>query len=94
MSGLLLADPERGHILDCAFTCAFDPMHDELMEAVREATNLGRRNPLDSNRVGYQAGSLMSGMENNRQPIFSCFFFAAEGRLHVGTKKVSRTLGL
>jgi methionyl aminopeptidase len=33
----------QGHILDCAFSFAFDPMHDELMEAVREATNRGIR---------------------------------------------------
>eukprot|EP00928_Gymnodinium_smaydae_P065167 TRINITY_DN48345_c0_g1_i1.p1 TRINITY_DN48345_c0_g1~~TRINITY_DN48345_c0_g1_i1.p1 ORF type:complete len:523 (-),score=128.63 TRINITY_DN48345_c0_g1_i1:50-1573(-) len=33
----------EGHIVDGAFTCAFDPMHDELMAAVREATNEGIR---------------------------------------------------
>jgi len=33
----------EGHILDCAFSFAFDPMHDELMEAVREATDEGIR---------------------------------------------------
>lgn len=33
----------EGHILDCAFSFTFDPMHDELMEAVREATNVGIR---------------------------------------------------
>lgn len=33
----------EGHILDCAFTFAFDPVHDELMQAVKEATNEGLR---------------------------------------------------
>mmetsp|Transcript_60399 Transcript_60399/g.118860 ORF Transcript_60399/g.118860 Transcript_60399/m.118860 type:complete len:520 (-) Transcript_60399:92-1651(-) len=31
----------EGHILDCAFTFSFDSMHDELMQAVRDATNEG-----------------------------------------------------
>ncbi|KAL9392106.1 hypothetical protein Peur_016026 [Populus x canadensis] len=30
-----------GHIVDCAFTVAFNPMFDPLLEASREATNMG-----------------------------------------------------
>jgi len=31
----------NGHIIDCAFTIAFDPMFDPLLEAVQDATNTG-----------------------------------------------------
>eukprot|EP00466_Bigelowiella_natans_P019015 jgi/Bigna1/52029/estExt_Genewise1Plus.C_50013 len=31
----------NGHIIDCAFTIAFDPMFDPLLEAVKDATNTG-----------------------------------------------------
>ncbi|KMZ56485.1 Methionine aminopeptidase 2B [Zostera marina] len=31
----------QGHIIDCAFTVAFNPMYDPLLEASREATNTG-----------------------------------------------------
>jgi methionyl aminopeptidase len=30
-----------GHIIDCAFTLAFDHKYDKLIEAVRDATNTG-----------------------------------------------------
>lgn len=30
-----------GYIVDCAFTVAFNPMFDPLLEASREATNTG-----------------------------------------------------
>lgn len=30
-----------GYIVDCAFTLAFNPMYDPLLEATREATNTG-----------------------------------------------------
>lgn len=39
----------EGHILDCAFSMSFDPMHDELMRAVQEATEEGLR------QVGHDA---------------------------------------
>jgi methionine aminopeptidase len=32
-----------GHIVDCAFTVAFNPMYDPLLEASREATYTGIR---------------------------------------------------
>lgn len=31
----------NGHIIDCAFTVAFNPVFDPLLEAVKEATNTG-----------------------------------------------------
>lgn len=32
-----------GRIIDCAFTLAFNPKYDKLLEAVRDATNTGIR---------------------------------------------------
>ena len=32
----------NGHIVDCAFTVAFNPKYDPLLEAVKAATNTGR----------------------------------------------------
>ena len=31
----------NGRIIDCAWTVAFNPKYDELVKAVREATNMG-----------------------------------------------------
>lgn len=33
----------NGRIIDCAWTLAFNPKYDELLKAVREATNTGIR---------------------------------------------------
>ena len=33
----------NGYIIDCAWTMTFDPVHDTLMEAVKDATNTGDR---------------------------------------------------
>ncbi|KAJ1562248.1 Methionine aminopeptidase 2B, partial [Cladochytrium tenue] len=33
----------NGHIVDCAFTVAFDPQFDQLLAAVKDATNTGIR---------------------------------------------------
>lgn len=33
----------KGNLVDCAFTVAFNPMYDSLLEAVKEATNTGIR---------------------------------------------------
>ena len=33
----------EGRIIDCAWTVAFDPKYDKLLEAVKEATNTGIR---------------------------------------------------
>lgn len=30
-----------GRIIDCAWTCSFNPKYDKLIEAVRDATNTG-----------------------------------------------------
>ena len=32
----------NGHIIDSAFTVAFNPRYDPLLEAVKEATNTGK----------------------------------------------------
>ena len=32
----------NGHIIDCAFTVAFNPKYDQLLEAVKAATNTGK----------------------------------------------------
>ena len=32
----------NGHIVDCAFTVAFNPKYDPLLEAVKAATNTGK----------------------------------------------------
>ncbi|XP_078276176.1 methionine aminopeptidase 2 [Rhinoraja longicauda] len=34
----------NGHIIDCAFTVAFNPKYDKLIEAVKDATNTGIKN--------------------------------------------------
>ena len=31
----------KGHLVDCAFTVAFNPVYDNLLEAVKDATNTG-----------------------------------------------------
>ena len=33
----------EGRIIDCAWTVAFDPKYDKLLEAVKKATNTGRK---------------------------------------------------
>jgi methionyl aminopeptidase len=33
----------NGHIIDCAFTVAFNPVYDPLLAAVKESTNTGIR---------------------------------------------------
>jgi methionyl aminopeptidase len=33
----------RGHLVDCAFTVAFNPVYDNLLQAVKEATETGIR---------------------------------------------------
>ncbi|PPD93874.1 hypothetical protein GOBAR_DD09095 [Gossypium barbadense] len=41
-----------GNIVDCAFTVAFNPMYDPLLEASREATNTGIKDYMDKIDVG------------------------------------------
>ena len=33
----------KGFLVDCAFTVAFNPVYDNLLEAVKDATNTGIR---------------------------------------------------
>lgn len=42
-SGVVVVVVNSGRIVDCAFTVAFNPQFDPLLEASREATNTGIR---------------------------------------------------
>lgn len=53
----------EGHILDCAFSFAFDPMHDALMQAVQEATNEGIRQAGPDALVSEIGGCIREVME-------------------------------
>uniref|UniRef100_A0A7S1QD91 Peptidase M24 domain-containing protein n=1 Tax=Alexandrium catenella TaxID=2925 RepID=A0A7S1QD91_ALECA len=54
----------EGHILDCAFSLAFDPRHDELMRAVQEATEEGIRNAGPDALVAEIGGCIREVMES------------------------------
>lgn len=41
-----------GWIIDCAFTVAFNPIYDTLLEAAKEATNTGIKNAGIDVRLG------------------------------------------
>eukprot|EP00933_Yihiella_yeosuensis_P027723 TRINITY_DN21606_c0_g1_i2.p1 TRINITY_DN21606_c0_g1~~TRINITY_DN21606_c0_g1_i2.p1 ORF type:complete len:480 (+),score=94.70 TRINITY_DN21606_c0_g1_i2:27-1442(+) len=59
----------EGHILDCAFTMAFDPVHDELMKAVQDATEEGLRHVgVDAltSEVGARIREVMEAAEVHR----------------------------
>eukprot|EP00931_Biecheleriopsis_adriatica_P050504 TRINITY_DN29247_c0_g1_i1.p1 TRINITY_DN29247_c0_g1~~TRINITY_DN29247_c0_g1_i1.p1 ORF type:complete len:494 (+),score=83.76 TRINITY_DN29247_c0_g1_i1:22-1503(+) len=53
----------EGHIIDCAFSLSFDPMHDELMAAVQEATEEGIRNAGPDALVSEIGGCVREVME-------------------------------
>lgn len=53
----------EGHILDSAFTFTFDPMHDELMKAVLDATNEGVRHAGPDAVVSEIGGCIREVME-------------------------------
>ena len=53
----------EGHILDCAFSLSFDPMHDELMKAVQEATEEGIRQAGHDVRIGEVSRCIQEVME-------------------------------
>lgn len=55
-----------GHIVDCAFTVAFNPMFDPLLEASREATNTGIK---------------VVELIYNKYKLFSFLFFQTAARL-------------
>ncbi|RQM05489.1 hypothetical protein DH86_00001517 [Scytalidium sp. 3C] len=54
----------NGRIVDSAFTIAFDPMYDNLLEAVREATNTGIREAGIDVRVGDIGAAIQETMES------------------------------
>ena len=46
----------HGRIIDCAFTVAFNPKYDKLLEAVKDATNTGVREAGIDVRLGELGG--------------------------------------
>jgi len=56
----------NGRIIDCAFTVAFDPQYDNLLEAVKQATNAGvKAAGIDArlNEIGEQIQEVMESYE-------------------------------
>jgi methionyl aminopeptidase len=53
-----------GHIIDSAFTVAFDPQFDPLLEAVRQATNEGVKHAGVDARLGEIGGAIQEVMES------------------------------
>jgi methionyl aminopeptidase len=54
----------NGRIVDSAFTMSFDPMYDNLLEAVREGTNTGIRESGIDVRLGEIGGAIQETMES------------------------------
>ncbi|KAL3424450.1 methionine type [Phlyctema vagabunda] len=54
----------NGRIVDSAFTLAFDPMYDNLLEAVREATNTGIKEAGIDVRMGDIGAAIQETMES------------------------------
>ncbi|KAI4128709.1 MAG: hypothetical protein LQ338_002605 [Usnochroma carphineum] len=54
----------NGRIVDSAFTMAFDPMYDNLLEAVKDATNTGVREAGIEVRLGELGGYIQEAMES------------------------------
>ncbi|KAL8885733.1 MAG: hypothetical protein Q9215_006453 [Flavoplaca cf. flavocitrina] len=54
----------NGRIVDSAFTMAFDPMYDNLLAAVKEATNTGLREAGIDVRLGELGGHIQETMES------------------------------
>ncbi|OAA66622.1 methionine type metalloexopeptidase [Niveomyces insectorum RCEF 264] len=54
----------NGYIVDSAFTLAFDPRYDNLLEAVREATNTGVREAGIDARLGEIGAAIQETMES------------------------------
>ncbi|KAH7126604.1 peptidase M24, structural domain-containing protein [Dendryphion nanum] len=54
----------KGRIVDSAFTMAFDPMYDNLLAAVKDATNTGVREAGIDVRVGELGGYIQETMES------------------------------
>jgi methionyl aminopeptidase len=54
----------NGRIVDSAFTMSFDPMYDNLLESVREATNTGIREAGIDARMGEIGAAIQETMES------------------------------
>jgi len=54
----------NGHIIDCAFTVAFDPKFDPLLAAVKEATDTGIRHAGIDARLGEIGAAIQEVMES------------------------------
>jgi len=54
----------NGHIIDCAFTLAFDPRYDPLLQAVQEATNTGLKAAGVDVRLSDIGGEIQEVMES------------------------------
>lgn len=63
----------NGHIIDCAWTMSFDPMHDTLMEAVKDATNTGVRTMGIDVRLCDVGAAIQEAMES-----YSCTYDGKE----------------
>ena len=59
----------RGLIIDCAFTVAFNPVYDNLLLAVKEATNTGIREAGIDARMNEIGGCIQEVMESHEVEI-------------------------
>lgn len=54
----------KGRIIDCAFTVAFNPVYDNLLKAVKDATNTGIREAGIDARLGEIGAKIQETMES------------------------------
>lgn len=54
----------NGRIIDCAFTVAFNPMYDNLLKAVKDATNTGLKEAGIDVRLSDIGASIQEVMES------------------------------
>jgi methionyl aminopeptidase len=54
----------RGNLVDCAFTVAFNPTYDNLLAAVKDATNTGIREAGIDARLNEIGGAIQEAMES------------------------------
>jgi methionyl aminopeptidase len=54
----------NGNIIDCAFTVAFNPTYDELLKAVKDATDTGIRTAGIDVRLGDIGAAIQEVMES------------------------------
>ena len=78
----------NGHIIDSAFTVAFNPKYDNLLKAVKDSTNTGAPEALVS---AYVSSALRSAVESHR--VLSLFEYAMScairGELCLGDAQAS-----